>query len=177
VVSGIGRIKSSASRPTRCVGRLPKLRCVDQRECPGQALNRPWQFGHCGVFGATRHPHCRHSNLATCCWSSSIVLHFSCSSAWSRSRSRPSASRGTEGCLRTNASHIGDYDPNWRRLQGVLEGVYCNEGAGLRVVRTGLQVGLRTIGVMLMISFTWPIYPSLQIRAYPTDACGQRNPL
>ena len=36
------------------------------------ALNRPWQVGHCGVFGATRHPHCGHSNLATCCCSASI---------------------------------------------------------------------------------------------------------
>ena len=45
-------------------------------------LNRPWQFGHCGVFGAIGHPHCGH--LYSSCFSSACI--FSSVMPWRRQR-------------------------------------------------------------------------------------------
>ena len=45
-------------------------------------LNRPWQFGHCGVFGDIGHPHCGH--LYSSCFSSACI--FSSVMPWRRQR-------------------------------------------------------------------------------------------
>src|ERR1035438_3944105 len=66
----------------RCVGRLPKLQCAEPNGMSWAILNRPWQFGHCGVFAAIGHPHCGH--LYSSCFSS--ACSFSSVMPWRRQK-------------------------------------------------------------------------------------------